>query len=149
MSGFIAAIAGSSGITLLDTQTVTKGTTSSGSDPITQYTGQRSAPLSPTCGSISDGTSNVYSGAAISGCYFLETAYLGQIGARQVIWRIASEVANSGWSTMLVDVTTFARADATFTTGTGYSQWLWSLPIPDPYVSTGDPFISSTTVKWY
>ena len=149
MSGFVGAIAAGAGITLLDTQTVTRGTTTTGTDPYTEYSG---FAASPAIGSISDSTSNVYSGATITNLYFAQTAQISPaVGyvSRQLIWRLSSEVANSGWATMLVGTTTFTRATATFNTGTGYSQWTWPITIGDPFLSEGDPFSSSTTVKWY
>ena len=150
MSGIMAILAGSSGITLLDTQTVTRGTTTTGTDPYYNWSGYKSA--SPAIGSISDGTSNVYSGATITGLYFTETGQISPpngIVTRQLIWYLTSEVANSGWTSMLVGTTNFLRADAVFNTGTGYSKWTWTIAINDPFVSEGDPFSASTTVKWY
>lgn len=145
-------VSGASGITILDTQTVTHGatTTGVGPDPVTEYSGFKAA--TPAFGSISDGTSNVYAGATITGLYFTQTTvYSPSSGyvARQVIFRLSSEVANSGWTTLLVGTATFLRANATFNTATGYSQWTWTVPIYDPYLSEGDPFTSSTTVKFY
>lgn len=148
MSGFAIALAGSRGITILDTQTVTRGQTTTGVDPLIEsYSGFKSA--TPSFGSISDGTSNVHAGATITGLYFYQYSESFQYLTRQMIFRISSEVANSGWTTMLVDVSPYNRADASFTTGSGFTQWTWALPIPDNFISEGDPFVASTTVKWY
>lgn len=148
MSGFFAALTGGTSIAILDTQTVTRGQTSSGTDPILFYSGFRTTgPL----GSITDSTSNVYSGATITDLYFYEASTNPPIGiyTRQIVWRLSSVVSNSGWSQMEIGGVGFLRADASFTTGTGFSQWVWSLNIPDQYVTEGDPFTASTTVKWY
>lgn len=148
MSGAFAAASGAAGIVILDTQTVTRGQTQTGTDPFFyDWSGYKSA--TPAIGSISDGTSNVYSGAAITALHFYQYSESGQYLTRQMIFRLSSEVANSGWATMLVGTGIFSRTDAAFTTGTGFSQWAWSISIPDNYISEGDPFTASTTVKWY
>lgn len=144
----MAALAGSGGVAILDTQTVTRGMQTVGTDPFySNYSGYSAA--SPAIGSISDSTSNVYSGATISMLYFWEYSESFQYLTRQLVWRVGSVVSNSGWTTMLVGTSSYNRADAAFTTGGAYSQWVWSLPIPDNFVSEGDPFTASTTVKWY
>lgn len=67
-------------------------------------------------GSINDGTSDVYSGAAITDLYWDENLgsplyYLSITGA-----------ANSGWATITIDGKTLFRPSATYSSGT----WIWS-----------------------
>jgi len=150
MTGIMAALAGATGTSILDTQTVTRGFSSTGSNPSSYYSGYSASPVA---GSISDGTSNLYSGATISQLCFYESAYTSPpngIVARQIIFKVGSVVANSGWSAVVIGSTLYYRSDAIFTTGSGFSQWTWVMGISDPFVSgDGDPFTSSTTVKWY
>ena len=151
MTGVLAALAGS-GSSILDTQTVTRGTTSTGSDPYFNWAGFNSTG-SPTFGSISDGTSNVYAGATINGLYFFEEGSIAGGGyyTRQIIWEVNGTQSNSGWSTMTIGSTTYARADATFSNTGGVSIWTWDIPIdpfPDPNPASPGPFTASTTVTW-
>jgi hypothetical protein len=148
VSGIMMAVAGSGGTPLLDTQTITRGQTNTGTEPVSLFSGLSD---SPAIGSISDGTSNVYAGASISKLHFYELFYTESpegIVARQIIWRIGSEVANSGWTTMTVGGLALRRDQGSFATGTGYSQWTWDLPIDNRYISEGDPFTASTSVRW-
>lgn len=149
MTGVLAALAGS-GSSVLDTQTVTRGTTSTGSDPYYNWAGYKGTG-SPTFGSISDGTSNIYSGATINGLYFYEEGSSGMFGyyIRQIIWVVDGTQSNSGWSTMTVGTTTYNRIDATFSTAGGVSTWAWDIPIPDPLTSgSPGPFTATTIVTW-
>ena len=148
MSGIQMALFGSARL-ILDTQTVTRGNAATGVNPTLEYSGWKN--LSPTIGSIADGTSNVYSGASITQLYFFQEGYDSPpVGytTRQVIFRLGSAVANSGWSLITIGTTTFSRSSATFTTGTGFSQWVWNIPIADPFVSEGNPFSATTLVTW-
>ena len=147
MSGVLAVLAGTSGTgPVLDTQTVTRGTFSSGSNPSLQYSGYAQS----ITGSISDGTSNLYSGASILGIYFYQEAYTSPpVGytTRRVILSIAGVCANSGWTTMKVGSTNFMRASAAYSVSTN-TNWIWDIPINDPFTSEGDPFSATTTVEW-
>jgi hypothetical protein len=150
MTGILAAMLGGGAAAPLDTQTVTRGTASTGSDPYFNWAGYKGTG-SPTFGSIADGTSDIYSGATINGIYFYEEGSVGAGGyyTRQIIWVVNGTQSNSGWSTMTVGATTYNRTDAVFSTGGGVSTWTWTVTIPDPLVSgTPGPFTASTTVTW-
>lgn len=106
--------------TPLDTQTVGVGF-DSGIDPefsfTWDYSGFSSTGQYPNFipfGTITDGTSNIYSGAAITELYtdnILNSLTLTITGA-----------ANSGWNTMYVNNIPFARTSATYASGT----WIWA-----------------------
>jgi len=150
MTGVTCMMAGISGVAILDTQTVTRGITSTGTDPYFNWAGYKGTG-SPTFGSISDGTSNIYAGATINGIYFFEEGSVAGGGyyTRSVIWVVNGTQSNSGWSTMTVDATSYDRTAATFSTSGGVSTWTWSVAIPDPLVSgSPGPFVASTTVTW-
>lgn len=135
---------------ILDTQTVTSGSTSTGTDPYFNWYGYKGTG-SPTFGSISDGTSNIYSGAAINGIYFYEEGSVGAGGFydRGIILVINGTQANSGWTTMNIGSTAYNRTDAAFSTAGGVSTWTWSLAIANPVVSgSPGPFSASTVVTW-
>lgn len=112
MTGVLCAIAGS-GIGALDAQTVTTGAsgTAGAQDRIRGY-----STLSGV-GSITDGTSNVYAGAAITELYWYENT-----GAPYYYMAITG-AANSGWTSVIINGTkTLDRASATFSSGT----WNWA-----------------------
>ena len=135
---------------VLDTQTITSGSTSTGTDPFFNWYGYKGTG-SPTFGSISDGTSNIYAGATINGIYFYEEGSVGAGGyyIRDVILVINGTQSNSGWTTMTIGSTSFTRASAGFSTSGGVSTWTWSLSIPNPAVSgSPGPFSSTTIVTW-
>jgi hypothetical protein len=150
MTGILAVLAGS-GSAILDTQTVTRGTASAGADPFQNFAGYRGTG-SPTFGSISDGTSDIYAGATINGLYFFEEGTsVGGTGfyTRSIIWVVNGTQSNSGWSTVTIGTTTYTRADATFSTSGGVSTWTWFEPIPDPFASgSPGPFTATTVVTW-
>ena len=100
--------------TVLDTQTVTVG----GSGTILDGNRLRGFSTSPALGSISDGTSNVYGGAAIVTLYYDESV-------DQTVLAITGTLANSGWSTLTVKTTVYRRVDATFSVSGGVSYWNW------------------------
>ena len=94
-----------------DTQTVTTG--SIGAAP------NRSRGRSTTngIGSISDGTSNLYSGANITEFYWNED------GGTSTYELAITGATNSGWTSVVIDGSkTLNRADATFSSG----AWSWS-----------------------
>lgn len=149
MSGIQMALAGA-GRRILDTQTITSGSANTGSDPFFNWYGFKGTG-SPTFGSISDGTSNLYSGAAINGIYFYEAGSIGAGGYydRSVILVINGTQSNSGWTTMTVGTTTYVRTAASFSTSGGVSTWTWALSIPNPNASgSPGPFSATTTVTW-
>ena len=100
-----------SGGSTLDTQTVTVGTI--GSAPSQDRA--RGYALS-AFGSISDGTSNVYSGSPITELYWDEN-----FGDARYILTITG-AANSGWSTMTIGSTTLYRTAASYSSG----SWYWT-----------------------
>lgn len=103
---------GGGGGSHLDTQTVTTGT--QGSAPMQD---RNRGFISGTIGSITDGTSNVYAGAAITSLYYDEN------GGTGMFYKLAiTGAANSGWTTMTIDSTAFTRASATYSSGT----WTWT-----------------------
>lgn len=102
----------------LDTQTVTSGTSGTGAAG-----NRRRGFVTGAIGSISDGTSNLYAGAAIRGLYSSEA---GVGGGFDVILQITGVLANSGWTSINVGGThVLTRAAATFSTAGGNSTWTW------------------------
>lgn len=148
MTGVTCMMAGAK--STLDTQTVTSGSTTTGTDPYFNWYGYKGTGT-PTFGSISDGTSNLYSGAAINGIYFYEAGSSGAGGfyERSVILVINGTQSNSGWGVMTVGTTAYARTAAAFSTAGGVSTWTWTLSIPNPLVSgSPGPFSATTIITW-
>src|SRR5215471_2236077 len=108
----------------LDTQTVTVGAAGGGSPTFDRERGFGTTPaFLYAIGSISDGTSNLYSGAAIKALGWDES--MGASGGYYLI--INGTVANSGWTSMNIGgLKTLTRASATYSNPTGLSQWFWS-----------------------
>lgn len=99
-----------SSATVLDTQTVTSGTSGTAGS---RYRGFSTA--GPAIGSINDGTSNIYAGAAITRFWWDET-----LGEYQLA---ITGAANNGWTSVTINGTkTLNRTDAIYTSG----QWTWS-----------------------
>lgn len=115
--------------TILDTQTVVIG---SRNDYGYISTGFKSTGT--TTGSISDGSSNVYSGANINDLYHQTTT-------NKLYFVLAGVRANSGWTTMKINGTSFTRASATYS-ATSTTTWYWSLS-SQPFGSSG-----TATVTW-
>lgn len=95
----------------LDTQTVTTG--ASGTAPIQDRV---RGFISGTLGSITDGTSNIYSGAAITALYWDENE-----GISSYVLTITG-ATNTGWTTITIGSVTLYRTAATFSSGT----WTWT-----------------------
>lgn len=110
MSGILGAAFGP-GTNYLDTQTVTVGGigTAFALDRLRGY-------LSGSIGSISDGTSNVYAGAAITALYYDEG------GGTATYKLIITGAANSGWSQITIGSTTLTRISASYSSG----LWTWA-----------------------
>lgn len=108
----------------LDTQTVTVGY-QAGSGYSPSIYGYSDAPL----GSISDGTFNVKSGAAIDICFW--TTY------NIVNFAIAGSHSNSGWTTMKIGSTTFTRSSANFYSSSSQSNWSWQNVTVNPFGTSG------------
>lgn len=68
-------------------------------------------------GVITDGTSNVYAGAAITSMYWDENG-----GSGQFYYLAITGAANSGWTTLTIGSTVLSRASATYSSGT----WTWT-----------------------
>lgn len=103
----------------LDTQTVTVGGSGSAF-----FLDRKRGFIASSIGSISDGTSNVYSGSAITELYWDEA---GGVPFYQLT---IAGAANSGWTTMMIGSTSFTRASA------GYSAGTWNWAAPSSTVST-------------
>ena len=114
MSGILATLTYQPGTTssVLDTQTVTTGGTGTALNSDRQR-----GFISGSIGSIADGTSNIYSGGAITGLYWDE----GAGGGATYVLTIPT-ATNTGWTQVTIGVKTFTRASATFTSG----SWYWN-----------------------
>jgi hypothetical protein len=95
-----------------DTQTVTTGTTGAAPNR------SRGRSTINGIGSISDGTSNLYSGAAITEFRWDED------GGSSMFYSLAiTGATNSGWTSVVIGGTkTLNRIDASFSGG----EWIWS-----------------------
>ena len=80
-------------------------------------------------GSISDGTSNVYSGAAIDRIYHQSTV-------NKLFFSLAGSRANSGWTTMKINGISFARTSASYS-AQYTTTWTWSSVTSHPFGSSG------------
>ncbi len=110
----------------LDTQTVTVG---SGTLSSITYYGRQTSPLN--FGTISDGTSNVYGGTAITGLHWNGTQ-------NYLFLQFSATVANSGWTTMYIGSNAFTRASAFYST----NLFRWTTGNPFPAVG------SQVAVNW-
>lgn len=113
LSGFLGLLVASSAAGL-DVQTITCGRDGGAGSWRTGF-------ISGTIGSLTDGTSDIYSGAVITELYWDQTT-------ATVILKITGTLANSGWTTMerLGSGETYSRAAATFATSGGFSTWTWT-----------------------
>lgn len=103
----------------LDTQTVTTG-----NDPLgvgnPDYTRRRGFSTGGGFGSISDGTSNIYGGAAITDFYWDENG-----GETSLYTLTITGATNSGWTQVVIGGSkTLLRGDASFASST----WTWTSP---------------------
>ena len=106
----------------LDTQTVTIG---SGTIYYTARVGYQSVF---SLGSISDGTSNLYSGASITGVLWSGGSQ------NNLMFSVTATQANSGWTTMTVNGNSYARTSATYYSGT--TSWYWTGVTSNPFGAT-------------
>ena len=109
---------------ILDTQTVVIGSRNDYGYVSTGYKSTGSGT-----GSITDGTSNVYSGAAINDIYHISTL-------NRLYFTLAGVRANSGWTTMKINGISFTRASASFTTSST-TTWYWASITSHPFGSSG------------
>lgn len=99
-------------------------------------------------GSISDGTSNIYSGASI-----LALNYFYYYGNElvptfdSVIFIVSGNSPNSGWSTMSINGINFSRSGATYyyDSGQNKTSWYWNTPGLNPF---GTTIGATKTVIW-
>ena len=129
----------------LDSQAVTVGTTTAGSGGSGAPTGTTSrmgfASYSGSYGSISDGTSNLYSGAAIVQIQYTWDTYY-PISAVSLQIDGASR-ANSGWTTLTIGTTSYQRSNAQYTPNAGGdTYWSWysgsdNTGAANPFAATG------------
>lgn len=112
MIPFPAPLQTSSTASFLDVQTVTTGATGT-AGPEDRRRGFDSASV---MGSISDGTSDVYGGSAITSLYWDEN-----VGTWRYVLKIPG-AANSGWTTLTIGSLSLLRASATYVSGT----WEWA-----------------------
>jgi hypothetical protein len=113
----------------LDTQTVTVATTGTTPDRLRGF--------GPGTGSISDGTSNIYAGAAIVQLAEFE-------GGGMALTINGGALANSGWTTMTntTNSNSVNRADASFShPGGTTTEWFWTT------ASFGEFFPTSSGTK--
>lgn len=139
-SAFRRRSGGGGGAGLLDTQTVTAG----GSGTALNQDRNRGYS-SGSIGSITDGTSNIYSGAAITDAYWDEN--LGSPNSQLIVLKITG-ATNTGWTTLTIKngattTATLTRASASFTAG---GTWIWSFAA-GTYTPANNPFGSATEVR--
>jgi len=96
----------------LDTQTVT-----SGSIGTAAALNRARGWLTGTIGSITDGTSDIYAGAAVTGLYYDEGG-----GDSASYYLAITGAANSGWTTLTIGTTVLSRASASYSSG----SWTWT-----------------------
>jgi len=121
----------SAGPAYLDTQTVTVGSS------VSQYVTWRGYDGDTVnIGSISDGTSNLYSGATIN--------YIRNLNNSSTQFAVQGNRANSGWTTMTIGGVDFARADASYSASSTATSWTWS-PTSNPFGTTDGVEV---TVTW-
>lgn len=96
-------------------------------------------------GSISDGTSNLYSGAAIdelfytwNNVYDISGLYLEIVGTSR---------ANSGWTTLTVNGNSYLRTNATYTANVGgNTRWYWDGDTEGDFNGADNPFPATGVV---
>ena len=134
----------SAGSNNLDSQAVTVGSHSvtfpGGSGVPTNTTNYKGFFVysSTTYGSISDGTSNIYSGASfVRIMYYWNNVFSAVNGVSLMI--DGTNLANSGWTTLTVNGTAYQRTSATYTGNSGGdTQWIWTGG--GDYTGANDPF---------
>ena len=118
----------------LDTQTVTVGVNS-----LTIYGNTYNSYGYPAGnGSISDGTCNFKSGASIFQLNYFEVNGTYGTYNKQIYFALTGNHANSGFTTMSVAGTNYARTSATYSysSGTSRSLWLWNAVSSNPFGTT-------------
>lgn len=105
-------LASATAMSVLDTQTVTTGTNGTA----VEQDRVRGWDETSVVGSISDGTSGIYSGAAITGLYWSEN------GGAALYELVIPSATNSGWTTLTIGSKVLLRASAVFSAGV----WTWT-----------------------
>lgn len=133
---------GGSVVSTLDTQTVNVGygfVNLGYGDVFEQYGFANPGAGGGTLGSCTDATSDLYGGAAITTLAYDQTG-----GTNGVAFELQGSRANSGWTNMIVNGTTYTRASATYNNTGAYTSWRWDF--------SGNPFGTITgvnkTVTW-
>ena len=145
VSASTGAGAGGGGGGNLDSQAVTVGTTSTGSGGSgapTGTTARTGFSSSGSFGSISDGTSNLYSGAAIVQIQYTWDTYYPVSGVSLQIDGIGR--ANSGWTTLTIGTTSYQRSSAQYAGNAGGDTY-WSWFAGTDNTGAGNPFSGTGT----
>jgi hypothetical protein len=100
----------------LDTQTVTVG----GDGSLSFHNRRRG--FQGSLGAITDGTSNIYAGASITSLLWNEN---GGSPDSALEFAVTGTFANSGWTTVTIDGSSYARSAATFSASGGATHWSW------------------------
>ena len=131
---------GGGGGSNLDSQVVTVGQSTSGSGGGGAPTGttvRRGFLISGAGGSISDGTSNIYSGASILQLQYIWDTTYPSSGFVLVI--AGTNRANSGWTTLTIGTTSYQRSSASYAANSGGNTY-WSWYAGSDNNGTEDPF---------
>ena len=146
-SGLVGAAGGSGsggGGGNLDSQVVTVGqatSVSGGGGAPAGTTVRRGFLISAAGGSISDGTSNLYSGASILQIQYIWDTTYPTSGVTLTI--AGTNRANSGWTTLTIGSTPYLRTSANYTANSGgNTYWSWyegsdNNGSEDPFGATG------------
>jgi hypothetical protein len=134
----------------LDTQTVTVGQSlafDNGLGLSDFYGYSTVAAVGSSFGSISDGTSNIYSGGSITELYyeyFSDYSNLIQFSYMNLAITGATDIATAdgGWDKIILNGTTFNRSDAFFSPG---GSWVWQANANYGPWYGGSPFGSAGT----
>ena len=120
---------GGGGSSNLDSQTVTVGSSTSasgGSGAPAGTTVRRGYSGIYSIGSVSDGTSNLYSGALFSEIqYTWDTIYPISAFTLRIV---GASRANSGWTTLTIGTTAYQRSSASYSAtyaGQNITSWYW------------------------
>lgn len=118
---------------IIDTQTVTVGYYNDGYSQNYGYVGNGASVVK---GSVSDGTCNFKSGAAIRRIEYSTFSY--------VMFELAGSHANSGFTEMNIAGTTYSRSTATYGNDGNNTYWTWNSST-NPFGTTNG---ATKTVTW-
>ena len=136
---------GGGGSSNLDSQTVTVGSSTSasgGSGAPAGTTVRRGYSGIYSIGSVSDGTSNLYSGALFSEIqYTWDTIYPISAFTLRIV---GASRANSGWTTLTIGTTSYQRSSAQYAPDAGGdTYWTWFAGTDN--TGAGNPFSGTGT----